>query len=190
MLSTGHWPSCRQHMINILIYWYLEILLIFNEGARTGQPPVNWIFRMELASLWCINARWLLEEYEGLGGKNSLRMCTHHTFTVFYSLIFSIQAASALFCTLSLFLQFPRRWFYHGFQMSSSAQQSQKRQSAKMIVRNEQNNLTRIIGNLLVFPFRRISPPYPRVILAPDSSRYKKWQQCGDDFARQDISPN
>lgn len=101
---------------------------------------------MELASLWCINARWLLEEYEGLGGKNSLRMCTHHIFTVFYSLIFSILAASAWFCTLSLFLQFPQRWFYHGVQMSSSAQQSQKRQSAKMIVRNEQN-----IGNLLVF---------------------------------------
>jgi hypothetical protein len=46
--------------------------------------------------------------------------------------------------------------------MSASAQQSQKRQSAKMIVRNEQN-----IANLLAFPFRRISPPYPRVIIAP-----------------------
>jgi hypothetical protein len=49
-----------------------------------------------------------------------------------------------------------------GVQMSASAQQSQKRQSAKMIVRNEQN-----IANLLAFPFRRISPPYPRVIIAP-----------------------
>jgi hypothetical protein len=49
-----------------------------------------------------------------------------------------------------------------GVQMSASAQQSQKRQSAKMIVRNEQN-----IANLLAFLFRRISLPYPRVIIAP-----------------------